>query len=170
MLKSMDTWHAIIGTCGLHIPLRQKYPSLSQWSFTVKISNMKRQRYSSTMKSPPPFGNWRPNPLNSHQPPHPRRRVHIIDPPVVFAGVTICRRTPRINSQGNKYSSKPSSKKKKKFFYDTVVTKAVAEKSMAIISFKFKHPFSSLCVSVCIWLLLFIYFRSCAIVVDMVLG
>ena len=59
---------------------------------------------------------------------------------------------------------------KTNFFYDADVTKAIAEKSMAIIPFKFKHPFSSLCVSVCIWLLLFIYFRSCAIVVDMVLG
>ena len=41
---------------------------------------------------------------------------------------------------------------KKKLFYDTVVTKEVVEKSMAIISFKFKHPLSSLCVLVCIWL------------------
>ena len=41
---------------------------------------------------------------------------------------------------------------KKKLFYDTVVTKEVVEKSMAIISFKFKHPLSSMCVLVCIWL------------------
>ena len=104
----MDTWHAIIGTRGLHIPLRQKYP------LTISVELYGKNQISNKF---PAGANYFFN------------QKKYIYPTCIALNPVL-------------------KKNKTNFFYDTVVTKAVAEKSMAIISFKFKHPLSSLRVSV----------------------